>query len=172
MNSWFCSLAALVSLVGVSPGTDDADPHREVVEKMLAVMGNITKTLKNIRDEDSAKAAREELKKSAEAWVDLRKSGENMAPPTREEKKKLVEKYGIKMKDAQKGLFIEIARVRLVPGGGEALTEIRSAFQSAGEEKPRVNWLPVGPGTMHDFLSHSFSDTAPPAVDRRGRLRR
>ena len=68
------------------------------------------------------------LKKSATEWNVLRKRAEKVPPPTRQEKEVLVREYQIKIQDAQKKLFSEIARVKDIPGGKEALHEVNQAF--------------------------------------------
>ena len=137
MNTWRGFLAALAVFAGFSLGAGNVDEQRGVIKAMLAAMDKITEKLKNVSDADTAKAAHPELKKLAEEWAALRKRAEDLPPPTKEEKVLLVREYYDKVKDAQKSLFIEIARVHLVPGGHEALTEIRAAFRWPEKKNPK-----------------------------------
>jgi len=121
------AIAALLLLAGVSLGQENSGRREAVVKGMIGFMEKLTRTLKTVQDEDTAKAVRPELKKSADEWTALRKLAENIPPPTKEEKEKdgLAKEYRGKLEEAHKKLLAEIARVSLLPGGNDALTEVR-----------------------------------------------
>jgi hypothetical protein len=136
------SFVALVLFAAVGLATDNLPRQIDVVKSMLSAMDKMTDTLKSISDEEAAKTARPELKKQAEEWIAMRKRAEKVPPPTAEEKELLVNEYQAKMRDAQKKLYKEIARVRdTVPGGREALTEFNSAFKTP-EKTPEKKGSP------------------------------
>lgn len=107
----------------------------DLVKQMLTTMDSISKSLESISDEDTAKAAHNELKKSASQWIEIRKQAEETPPPTKEEKERLAKEYKGKLEEAQKKLFAEIARVQNIPGGKDALLEIRNALVKKSEGK-------------------------------------
>lgn len=122
------SLLALGGLVAVSNADDPQVSFADVIKEMLGTMDKITASLTSIRDEETAKSARPELLKAAASWQDIVQKAAKMKPPSREEKEKLEKEYKDKMRAAQKKLFEEIARVKGVPGGREALKEISAAL--------------------------------------------
>jgi hypothetical protein len=90
-------------------------------------MERMTTSLGTIKDEETAKAARPELRKAAEHFVTIRKKADILKPPTKEEKDRLEKEFRPKLDEATKKLLAEIGRVEPVPGGKEALKEIRAA---------------------------------------------
>jgi peptidoglycan hydrolase CwlO-like protein len=122
------SLLALSSLVAVSAAQEGQATFADVIKEMLATMDKITGHLSGIMDEETAKAARPELVKAAAGWKDIRDKAAKMKPPTQEEKARLEKEYKQKLRVAQKKLFAEIARVKGVPGGRDALREISAAL--------------------------------------------
>lgn len=97
----------------------------DVIKEILDTMDKLTTQLEGIKDEDTAKASKNDLKKSTGRWLEIRKKSEKMKPPSKEEKDRLEKEFKGKLQAAQKKLFAEIARVKTVPGGPEALKEIR-----------------------------------------------
>ncbi|MCS7045659.1 MAG: hypothetical protein NZO58_04820 [Gemmataceae bacterium] len=102
--------------------------HDAVVRNMLDAIESITRTLTTVTDQESAAAAKGELAKIAKEWLALRAAAEKLPPPPREEKDRLEKEYKGKIEAAQLKLAAEVARVRNVPGGLEALQEIRSVL--------------------------------------------
>jgi hypothetical protein len=114
-------------VVGSAAGGSPAS-FADVVKAMLGTMDKLTTSLAGITDEETAKSARPELLKAATGWQEIREQAAKMRPPSREEKEKLEKEYKEKMQVAQKKLFAEIARVKGVPGGRQALKEISAAL--------------------------------------------
>ena len=128
MKSTVAMLAVI--LATLAGAAQEAPPtHDEVVKQMLATLDKLTTTLEPIMNPQSAEAAKPELKKTAKSWLELRAKAEKLAPPTREEKTRLEKEYKGKIEAAQKKLFAEVFRVQNVPGGNEALKEIRGVLQ-------------------------------------------
>jgi len=114
-------------VVGSATGGPPAS-FADVVKEMLSTMEKMTTSLAGIMDEETAKSARPELLKAATGWQEIRQKADKMKPPTRDEKAKLEKEYKEKLQLAQKKLFAEIARVKGVPGGREALKEVSAAL--------------------------------------------
>jgi len=122
------SLTVFVLVIAGLPAGDAPLSHEEVVKQMLASMDKITTTLTSITNEESAEAAKPGLRKAAKEWVALRAKVEKLPPPPREEKERLDKEYKEKLVTANKKLTAEKTRVDNIPGGPEALKEIRSVF--------------------------------------------
>jgi cytochrome c556 len=124
----------VVLLLGgtVLAGDNDAMQREEIVKSMLTTMDKLSKTLSGIRDEETAKAATEDLKKSTLDWRSLRKKADAVPPPSKAEAEQLARKYKDKMEQAQKQLIAQIARVQQVPGGKEALADLPKIFEKKG----------------------------------------
>ncbi len=101
-------LGACATLPGVKAGGKAA--FDDVVKQMLETMDSLTTTLATVRDEESAKAARPELRKAAAKWQGIETKAKNVPPPNREEKDRLAKQYKTKLEEAQKKLFGEVAR--------------------------------------------------------------
>ena len=71
--------------------------------------------------------ARNELL-SAKTWVDERARAAKLVPPDRAEKERLTKIYRPKIDEALKKMFLEIRRVEIIPGGKDALKEIRGVL--------------------------------------------
>ena len=95
---------------------------------------SLTATLATIRDEETAKGAQPELRKTAAKWKLIKQKAEDLPPPSRQEKDRLEKQYKMKLEEAQKKLFGEVARVRMVSGGREALLEISSVLEKKAKK--------------------------------------
>ena len=118
-------------------GDDDSARREQIVKSMLTAMGKLTKTLSGVKDEETARSSRGELKKAADEWLSLRRRAEGVAPPSTKESEKLAKEYRAKLDEAQKLLFAQIARVQQIPGGKEALTDLAKAFARKEKEPDR-----------------------------------
>jgi hypothetical protein len=123
-RAWSSAAIVAAGLFLAAAQGGDAASFEAVLKDMLATMDKLTATLSGVKDEATAKAARPELQKEAQHFVAVRKTSETIRPPTKEEKERLEKEYRPKMFESQKKLFGEIARVRTVPGGKEALQEL------------------------------------------------
>lgn len=118
------SLFMLLVFVALAPAGDNFAKLEEVVKDTLGILDKLTTTLAGVKDKETADSARPELKATTSKWVEIRKKAEALKPPTTEEKTRLEKEYKGKLEESQKKLFAEIGRVKGVPGGPEALTEI------------------------------------------------
>ena len=124
-----CLLMAVATFVWGQDAGSDATPI-DIVKETLEIMEKLTTQLAAIKDEETAKASRADLKKSAARWIQMRKRAEKMKPPSsKEEKDRLEKEFKGKSIAATKKLFSEIARVKDVPGGLDALKEIRALME-------------------------------------------
>src|SRR5262249_32604223 len=121
------SVGVLVFFISIAPAGGEPS-HEDVVKQMLAGVDKITMSLTNITNEESAEAAKPELRKAAKEWIELRAKVEKLPPPPREEKDRLDKEYKDKLVAARKKLVAEQIRVQNIPGGPEALKEIRGVL--------------------------------------------
>ncbi len=121
------SAALLLGIVAALPAGGAAS-HEALVKRMLAALEDLGKTLGTIKNQETAAAAKPELRKTAQDWVALREETEKAPPPSREEKTRLEKEYKDKLERAQKRLFGEVTRVQNIPGGPDALKEIRGVL--------------------------------------------
>jgi hypothetical protein len=124
-RSWMAVLVALGC--GMLPLTaGEESQHELAVKQMLKSLDKLTMTLASIKDGDTAEAARPELKKAAENWVDVKTKAGKLAPPDKAEKDRLAKEYKGKMDEAIKKFLTEYGRVRILPAGKEVLMEIKA----------------------------------------------
>lgn len=109
-------------------------PFEDVVKQMLETMDALTTTLATIRDDDTAKGAQPDLRKTAAKWQLIKKKAESLPPPSREEKDRVAKEYKVKLEEAQKKLFGEVGRVATVPGGREALLELSAVLDKQAKQ--------------------------------------
>jgi len=121
------SVGGLVLFISMAPAGGEPS-HEDIVKQMLAGLDKITMSLTTITNEESAEAAKPELRKAAKEWVELRAKVEKLPPPPREEKDRLDKEYKEKLVTARKKLVAEQIRVQNIPGGPEALKEIRGVL--------------------------------------------
>ncbi len=122
LRSWCGGLLILTVTGALAAG--GAASHEAVVKELLTTLDGLTTTLRGVKDADTAKAARPELKKAAAAWAAVRKKAEALPPPEPAIKDRLMKEYRPKLDAAVKGLFGQVRRVEDVPGGPAALREI------------------------------------------------
>ena len=72
--------------------------YEGLVKDMLDTVDQITKVLVTIKDRECRRAARPELKKSAEKMLDLRKQAAEWKQPNKEEKDRLEKEYAPKLR--------------------------------------------------------------------------
>lgn len=106
-------------------------PHEAILQQMIAQLDAISATLMKIADADTAKAAHADLRKAAATWNEARKKADALPPPERKEKDRLARAYRPKLEASLKKLFGQVTRVQVVPGGRDALQEIRSVLTKA-----------------------------------------
>ena len=97
-------------------------------------MDALATTLSTIQDEETAKTAKPELRKIAGKWSEIKKSAEALPPPSKEDKDRLAKQYKMKLEEAQKKLFGQVARVQQIPGGRDALLEISSVLTKKAKQ--------------------------------------
>lgn len=113
---------------------DKSTTYEKVIKQTLDTMDTLTKTLKSIRDEGSAKSAKLEVAKAAEQWQSVQKKSAELPPPSKEEKDRLAKLYKMKLEEAQKNLFGEAARVRNISGGPDVLLAISSILDKKAKK--------------------------------------
>ena len=106
----------------------EASPHEQAILRMLGNLHEIGKILQSIETEEGAEAAKPDLRKAAKNWIEARAKTAKMPPPERAEKERLTKIYKPKVDDALKKMFTEIRRVEVIPGGKDALKEIRGVL--------------------------------------------
>lgn len=123
--------AALLLLPVAALTAQDAGEakYEEVLQKLVDTMGQITKTLEAVIDEETAKASKMPLREQADTFLAARKQSQDLVPPSNEVRERLANKYRPEIEKSYKRLAGQIARVERVPGGNAALQEIRSVFE-------------------------------------------
>ncbi len=128
------TLSLLLLTLPLVARAGEPSKHEEAVKQMLGQLDAIAGALLKIQDGDSAKEAVPVLKKAAEAWIDARKKAETLPPPERDEKDRLAKLYQPKMEETLKKLYSQATRVQAIPGGREALAEIRAVFEKKDKQ--------------------------------------
>lgn len=126
MKALFSTIAVFI-LIGLAAAGGEPT-HDDVIKRMLATLDKITTTLASINNQESADAAKPELHKSGKEWLAVRAQAEKLPPPSRQQKHRLEKEFKGKLEAAQKKLAGEVIRVKNIPGGSEALKEIRSVL--------------------------------------------
>jgi len=107
----------------------EESPHEQTILKMLKSVDTISDELKKIVDEDTATAAKAELRKAADGWIDARAKAAKLQPPEKAEKVRLEKIYKPKIEESMRKMFTQTRRVELIPGGKEALKEIAGVLK-------------------------------------------
>jgi hypothetical protein len=127
---------AVVMLVALGMAGGENSPYEKAIQKMIGSLDEIAVTLKTIVDEDTAGAAKPDLRKSATVWIETRAKAAKLQPPEKEEKARLEKLYKPKLEESMRKMFIEIRRVESVPGGKDALKEIGGVLKKDETKKP------------------------------------
>jgi hypothetical protein len=116
-------LAILLTAVAVLVA-GEGSPHEKIMQEMLGALDAIGVSLKSIKDEETAMAAKPDLRKANDGFVAARTRAAKLPAPEKDEKTRLEKLYKPKFEESLKKMNIERTRVELVPGGRDALTEI------------------------------------------------
>lgn len=111
----------------------DGSRYEKSIQQMLGSLDAISKSLTTIGDEETATAAKPDLRKAADTWVEARATAEKYEPPEREEKTRLEKLYKPKLEESLRKMFTEIRRVENIPGSKEALKEIAGVLKKDGK---------------------------------------
>jgi hypothetical protein len=118
-------LALVVGLVS-GPAVRAADSWEKVLNDRIAFLKETTEILKTVKDKKTAKAARPKLKKMGKKYAELARRSQKLTKPSQEEGRALQKKYQKKITAATAALKKETGRVKEVPGGKEALAELKA----------------------------------------------
>jgi hypothetical protein len=118
------AILGLGGMIALGQGGGTASPYESVLKEMVAALDMLSDTLGTIKDEPSAKAAKPELKKAVSRLEGARKKAQDLKQPDKAEKDRIAKEYKEKLDASIKKLFAEMARVKSVPGGDEAVKEI------------------------------------------------
>jgi hypothetical protein len=122
------SIAVMLLAIGAAAAGENS-PYEKAIQKMIGSLDEIAATLKTIIDEDTAGAAKLDLRKSAGVWIETRDKAAKLLPPEKEEKARLEKLYRPKLEESMRKMFIEVRRVENIPGGKEALKEISGVLK-------------------------------------------
>jgi hypothetical protein len=123
MKTQILGLLILISAFGLAVA-GEGSAYEKSLQRVLDSFDQIAVSLKTIVDEESAAAAKPELRKAADGFFDARKKAEKMQPPEKDEKVRLEKQFKAKLEASMKKMFTEVRRVELIPGGKDALKEI------------------------------------------------
>ncbi len=126
------AIALLTLIVGVLPAQESR--YEEIVKQTVGLIDQIHGVLKTIEDGASADAARVELRKAAEKWVEVRRKEKELPPPERTEKDRLAKlAKDLKIREKVARLLGQVRRVEGIPGGRQALDEISGVLKKPDE---------------------------------------
>jgi hypothetical protein len=118
----------LVMTAGFVLAGEDS-PHEQSIKQMLKGFDEISTVLKKIESEETAVAAKPDLRKLSDTWIEQRGKAAKLPPPEREEKARLTKLYKPKLDQAMRKLFTEVVRVEAIPGGKDAVKEISGVLK-------------------------------------------
>ena len=124
MHSRWIGLGFLLLGLNVTSQAQDGTPYEKTLQQVIDSFEKIAVSLKTVVSEETAVAAKPDLKKAATQFLDARAAGAKMQPPEKDEKLRLEKLYKPKLEIAMKKMFPEVLRVSNIPGGKEALKEI------------------------------------------------
>jgi hypothetical protein len=127
------SLGIVLVAVGFAGGAQDS-PYEQALQQVVESFDKIGVTLKTIVDEESAAAAKPDLRKSAASFLEARTKAAKMPPPEKDEKVRLEKLYKPKLDASMKKMFTEVRRVEAIPGGKDALKEISVVLKKDGKK--------------------------------------
>ena len=114
------SRAALLALVVALPGCKSK--AESITEEMLGCVEDLTAELEKIKDKDSAEKAAPKLKELGRKVQEITERRKKIEV-TEDEKKKLEEKYGQRVKKADGKMIVELKRVGVLGIGSKEVQE-------------------------------------------------
>ena len=103
--------------------------QESVVKDSISKFKEMTSVLKGVKDEASAKAASPKLKSIAEDLDKLKKEGEKMGKPSKEQEEAMKKKYEKEMEPIMKDFMTEMMRVSMDPKLAPHLKDAMSAMK-------------------------------------------
>jgi hypothetical protein len=129
----FVLLLASTGLVAAAQGS----PYEQTLKQAIESFDKIAVTLKTIMDEETAAAAKPNLKKAATAFLEARARAAKLQPPEKDEKARLEKEFKAKLEESMRKVFTEVRRVEAIPGGRDALKEISAVLKKDSKEKDK-----------------------------------
>jgi hypothetical protein len=117
------SIVIVLVAVGFA-GATQGSPYEQLLKQVLQSVDKVTVTLETIKDEESAAAAKPDLRKAATLFLEAKAKGDKMQPPEKDEKVRLEKMYKPKLKESMEKMNAQVTRVQFIPGGKDALKEI------------------------------------------------
>src|SRR5947207_1608670 len=125
-HAW--SVGIVLVAAGLAGSAQDS-PYEKALLQVLDSFDKIGAKLKSIEDADSAAAAKPDLRKAADQFVEARAKATKLPPPEKDEKTRLEKLYRPKLDESMKKLIVEARRVEQIPGGKDALKEIADVLK-------------------------------------------
>ncbi len=126
VRAW--SIGIVLLAAGLAAGSQGS-PYEQALQQVLESFDKIGASLKTIIDEDSANAAKPDLRKAAATFLEAKAKAAKMQQPEKDEKVRLEKLYKPKLDDSMKKMITEMRRVEQIPGGKEALKEISGVLK-------------------------------------------
>src|SRR5262249_18264667 len=129
-----------LALLFVAAGSSyAADTHEALFKEVLASGKELLAVVKTVKDADTAKAAAPKVKKAMETMDDLKKRGDKLGPPTKDDIDAM-EKLIPDIQTFQKDMNAEITRLKTVKGTEEivALLEPEKKGPATGKVAPKA----------------------------------
>lgn len=111
------------------------DSHESLAANAIAILKDIADELSTIKDSATSEAAQPRLKELGNRWRANERRVAEYKPPTTREMATLEKQYGAQLESAMKRYFAEVARVRRIEGGADALRELGEVKQKAHAPK-------------------------------------
>lgn len=117
-------VGTVVLLLGQQARAAELKEYDAAIGELIDALKEGAKILKDIRDQDSAEAAKPQLKKLGDRFRDLAKKFKQLGPPTKDQDEELKKNHRKEIQAAQTEFRKQRDRVEKVPGGKEALKEL------------------------------------------------
>jgi hypothetical protein len=122
---------------GLVAAAQQGSPYEQTLKQAIDNFDKIGVTLKTIMDEETAAAAKPDLKKAATAFLEARAKAAKLQPPEKDEKARLEKEFKAKLEESMRKVFTEVRRVEAIPGGRDALKEISAVLKKESKEKDK-----------------------------------
>jgi glycyl-tRNA synthetase beta subunit len=108
-------LGLLLTGTGLAQDIPDTKAYEDVLNTMLATLGEMTAALKKVDNVNAINQGRDELKLAVSKFLDVRKEAEQIKLPDKKQRDLIVQKYQEKLAREMDALRAEVGRVSRNP---------------------------------------------------------
>lgn len=120
-------------------GGDEIKPYKDVLDKMVASLKEMSATLEKVEKEEDVPALKPQLAKAVDAFVKARRESETIPLPDKKQRDKLVDMYRERLAKYFLNLRAHVGRIQNLSGNAkEILVELKRLYPEKNKKSDTI----------------------------------